>query len=134
MERDRTGAPAIEENAAVVRRLLEAVLGRGEFQLLPDLVAPDYIGHLPIGDHYGPDGVRIDIAAYRAALPDLEVSIDEVTDLGDRVLRRYAIRGTHLDPLLGHPPTGLPLELRISAIDHLENGRLIESWVTICCE
>jgi predicted ester cyclase len=134
MERNGMDAPVPEGNALIVRALLEAVLGRGDYHLLPELIAPDYIGHLPIGDHYGPEGARIDIAAYRAALPDLTVQIEELADYGDRVTRRYTIRGTQTGALLGHPPTGRPLEMRVSAIDRLANGRLVESWVTVCRE
>jgi predicted ester cyclase len=119
-------------NLAVVRQLLEAALGRGDVGLLPELVAPDYVGHLPIGDHYGPEGVRIDITAYRAALPDLTLTIEELFELDDRVVRRYTIRGTHRGPLLGLPPTDQPIELRAIAIDRLEAGRLVESWVMVC--
>ncbi len=53
------------ENKEIVRRLVEEVLGRGRVELIPALVAADHVGHLPIGDHYGPEGVRIDVAAYR---------------------------------------------------------------------
>ena len=30
----------------VVRRLMQQVWGEGRFDLLPDLVAPDYVAHL----------------------------------------------------------------------------------------
>jgi hypothetical protein len=118
-------------NRAVVRQLVEAALGRGEVDLLPELISPKYVGHLPIGDHYGPEGVRIDFAAYRAALPDLTVMVDELIDLEDRVVRRYTIRGTHLGVWLGRPPTGKPVELRVIAIDQIEEGMLVESWITM---
>lgn len=119
-------------NLAVVRLLLEAALGQGDVGLLPELIAPDYVGHLPIGDHYGPEGVRIDIAAYRAALLNLTVTIDELIELDNRVVRRYTISGAHHGPLLGYQPTGQPIELRAIAIDRLEAGRLVESWVMVC--
>jgi len=120
-----------DRHLAAVRLLLESALGRGEVKLLPELIDPLYVGHLPIGDHYGPEGVRIDIAAYRSALPDLTVTIDELIELDDRVIRRYTIRGTHQGPLLGLPPTAQPIELRMVAIDRLEAGRLVESWVMV---
>ncbi len=140
MEPTRYDTPSmitpVEENQArnleVVRQLLEAALGRGDLGLLPELIAPNYVGHLPIGDHYGPEGVRIDIAAYRAAHPDLTLTIEELIELDDRVVRRYTVRGTRRGPLLGHPPTGQPIELRAIAIDRLEAGQLVESWVMVC--
>jgi steroid delta-isomerase-like uncharacterized protein len=116
-------------NKAVVRRLMNDVWGRGELQLIPGLVSDDYVGHFPTGDHYGPEGVRIDIAAYRTAFPDLSVIIDDLFVAGDRVVRRYTLRGTHVRPLLGMPPSGKSISLRAIAIDRLVDGRLLESWV-----
>ena len=42
---------AASENKETVRRLVEEVLGRGHVELIPELVAADHVGHLPIDDH-----------------------------------------------------------------------------------
>jgi hypothetical protein len=34
-----------EQNKAFVRRLMEEVIGRGNFALVEELVAADYVGH-----------------------------------------------------------------------------------------
>ena len=114
-----------------VRRLIDDVWNLGHLDMLTDLVADGYVGHLPIGDHYGPQGVRIDIAAYRAAVPDLAVTLDDLMSVGDRVVRRYRICGTHRKPFMGIPASGLPVALRAIAIDRIADGKLIESWVQI---
>lgn len=118
-------------NIEVVRRLLEDVLGRGRLELLDELVDADYVGHLPIGDHYGPAGVRIDVAGYRTAFPDLVVTLDDLFADRDKVVRRFTLRGTHQRPFLGIPASGQPAVLRGIAIDYLTDGRLVESWVQI---
>lgn len=51
-----SGEATTETNAAVVRRLVEEVWGRDRSELIPALVADAYVGHLAIGDHYGPEG------------------------------------------------------------------------------
>jgi hypothetical protein len=56
-------------NLDIVRRLMDEVWAAGRLQLIPELVADDDVGHLPIGDHHGPEGLRINIAANRAAFP-----------------------------------------------------------------
>jgi hypothetical protein len=96
-------------NLDVVRRLMGEVWDGGNLALLPQLIADSYVGHLPIGDHYGPGGVRIDIEAYRRAVPDL--------------VRHFSLSGT-----LG---SGSPFVLNGIAIDRLEEGRLVESWAVI---
>jgi predicted ester cyclase len=116
-------------NLAAVRRLLEEVWGRGAWHLIPELIAHDYVGHFPIGDHYGPEGVRIDVAAYRTAMPDLTVTVEELLEAGDCVIRRYSLRGTQVRPLLDIPATGAVVTLRALAIDRMAGGLLRESWV-----
>lgn len=118
-------------NKEIVRRLVEEVLGQGRLELLPDLVAADYIGHLAMGDHYGPGGVRIDIASYRRAFPDILVTLEDLLADGDKVIRRFTLRGTHQGTFLGVAASGRPVALRGIAIDRLAEGRLMESWVQI---
>jgi predicted ester cyclase len=118
-------------NKEIVRRLMEEALGRGDVRLIPALVAAEYVGHFSIGDHYGPEGVRIDIAAHRAAFPDLVVTLDDLLADGDKVVRRFTLRGTHLRSFHGVPASGGPVVLRGIAIDRLAGNRLVESWVQV---
>ena len=124
-------ATASLSNMEVVRRLMEEALGQGHVKVLAELVDGGYVGHLPIGDHYGPEGVRIDFAAYRAALPDLAVTLDDLFADGDKVVRRFTLRGTRRWPVPGNPAGDGPVVLRGIAIDRLERGLLVESWVQI---
>jgi steroid delta-isomerase-like uncharacterized protein len=117
--------------AQTVRRLMDDVWNGGHFELLAELVADCYVGHLPIGDHYGPQGLRIDVAAYRTALPDLVVTLDDLLTAGDQVARRYTLCGTHRQPFMGVPASGHLVELHGIAIDRLADGKLIESWIQI---
>jgi hypothetical protein len=119
------------QNAAVVRCLMEQVLGDGRFDLLPGLVALEYEGHFPLGDHYGPEGVRIDAVTYREAFPDLTVTLDDLFTAGDKVVRRFTLRGTLQYPYLGVPASGKPVALRGLGIDRLVGGLLVESWVHV---
>lgn len=114
-----------------VQRLIDEVWNDGNYDVLPDLVADDYVGHLPIGDHYGPEGLRIDIAAYRAALPDLVATVHDLLAAGDKIVRRYTLAGTHRQPFMGLPASDVLVELHGIAIDRLADGKLIESWIQI---
>lgn len=119
------------KNKETVRQFVEEVLGQGHLELLPDLVADEYVAHLAIGDLYGPGGVRVEIATYRRAFPDLTVTVDELLVDGDKVVRRFTLRGTHHGAFLGVPASGRPVMLRGIAIDRLAGSRLVESWVQI---
>ncbi len=120
-----------KRNEEIVRRLVEEVINRGAIELLPLVVGPDHVGHDPLGDHYGPDGVRIGVAELRAAFPDLRVTIEDVMATGDRVARRFTIRGTHRGPFMGFPGTGRSVTATGIAIDRLADGKLAESWVCL---
>ena len=119
------------ENKEIVRQLVEKVLGQGHLELLPDLVADEYIGHLTSGDLYGPGGMRVEVSTYRRAFPDLTVTVDELLVEGDKVARRFTLRGTHRGAFLGVPASGQTVMLRGIAIDRLSGGQLVESWIQI---
>ena len=116
------------DNLRIVRLLLDEVWGMGAFHLLPGIVAPTYVGHIPLGDHYGPDGVRIEIQTYRAVLPDLTMTINELLARGNKVVRRFTVTGS-FTPAAMHSSRSIVLEG--IGIDCLAQGQLIESWIKI---
>jgi steroid delta-isomerase-like uncharacterized protein len=119
------------DNEQLVRQFIEAVFNRGETDPLPALVATDHVGHDPLGDHYGPEGVRIGVAELRAAFPDLRVTIDDIVAAGDRVAHRLTLHGTHRGAFLGLPPTGRVISATGIAIDRVAAGKLAERWVVL---
>jgi steroid delta-isomerase-like uncharacterized protein len=120
-----------EGNEAVIWRLIEEVLNQGQTDLLAELVAADHVGHDPLGDHYGREGLRIVVAEYRAAFPDLRVTIEDLVTDGDRVVRRFTLRGTHDGSFMGIPPTGRVVTAAGIAIDRFTDGKVAESWVSL---
>jgi predicted ester cyclase len=131
MPRTDTVASAPRDNLRVVRRLMKEVWATGDLNLLPELVANDYVGHLPIGDHYGPVGARIDIESYRRAMPDLTVTLADLFAVDDKVVRRFTLLGTHALPFLGFRASGKRVALGGIAIDRLANGQIVESWIRL---
>jgi predicted ester cyclase len=125
------GAAMTERNKTIVRRLVEEVIGRGRVDALSEILAPHYVAHLAFGDHFGPEGLRIEIDTLWTAFPDLTVTLDDLLADGDRIARRYTVRGTQVGPLYGHLPSGRPAILRGLAIDRLTAGRIVESWIAV---
>jgi predicted ester cyclase len=120
-----------ESNSAIVRRFVEDAIARGLLDHLSELVAEDYVGHLPFGDHYGLEGIQIDVAAWRVAFPDLAATIELLLVDGDVVVRRFTLRGTHEGPFLGLEATRKRMKVTGIAVDRLVAGRMVESWVAI---
>lgn len=118
-------------NKALVRRFIEEVVNRNNARLLPELVAADHVRHAPDGDLYGLEGVRIDVAEWRAAFPDLCLALEDLIAEGDRVVSRFVLLGTQAGPFWGGPATGRAVAVGGVAIDRLAGGRLAESWVSL---
>ena len=89
------------KNEAIVCQLIEEVLNGGQTDLLAELVAADHVGHDPLGDHYGREGLRIVVAEYRAAFPDLQLIVEDLVAEGDKVVTRIRVTGTHEADLPG---------------------------------
>ena len=118
------------DGAGVVTRLVDEVINGGNTRLLPAIVAPEHVTHDPTGDLYGPEGLRIDIAGYRSAFPDLRMTTEDYVADGDRVARRFTLRGTHQGAFMGVAPTGRRVSLDGLAIHRVAEGRLVETWLS----
>jgi predicted ester cyclase len=119
----------VEENKVLVTRFVEDVFNGGNTRLLAEMVSPEHVSHLPNGDHYGPEGVRIDIASFRAAFPDLRLMILDMVAEYDRVVFRFVADGTHEGPFMGVAPTGKRVKVDGIVIDHVRDGKTFERWV-----
>jgi predicted ester cyclase len=117
------------ENVDRVRAFFEEAFCQNCMRTLQETHADTHISHLPSGDHYGPEGVRIDIAGYLEAFPDLRVVLEEIFDAGESVAYRFKATGTHLGAFLGFTPTGRPVHIVGIGIDRIENGKFIERWI-----
>ena len=76
---------------AKVQQFVEAVWKRGRLELIDELVAADYVGHLSSLEPavLGPDGVRTLVSSRRGAHPDLYIKIEDQIAEDDRVVTRW---------------------------------------------
>ncbi len=117
------------ENVERVRNFFEVAFCQNCMRTLQETHADSHVSHLPSGDHYGPEGVRIDIAGYLEAFPDLQIALEEMFDAGESVAYRFRATGTHQGAFLGFKPTGRPIHIDGLGIDRIENGKFIERWM-----
>ena len=120
-----------EENKALVRRVFEE-LDRQNLGVLDETLVPDYVHHdpaLPSDMQRGRDNYRQGTAMFYTAFPDLQGTIEDMLDLGDKVASRLRWRGTHQAELMGIPPTGKRIAAAGTAIMRFEGGKLAEEWV-----
>jgi predicted ester cyclase len=117
------------DNVERVRSFFEETYCANDFRRLQSMHAETHVSHLPSGDHYGPEGVRIDIAAMLEAFPDLNIVLEETLDAGESVAYRFRATGTHLGAFLGFGPTGRAVHIDGIGIDRIEDGKFIERWI-----
>src|SRR3712207_3145234 len=97
----------LDRNKAIYRRYIQQVFNEGRVDLLDELLAPSYVYHeAPPGTLPGAEGIKQVVSMFRAAFPDLEITIDDQIAEDDQVCSRATTRGTHQGDIFGIPATG----------------------------
>jgi predicted ester cyclase len=117
------------ENVERVREFFAECCQRNNIRALQATHAETHVSHLPTGDHYGPEGVRIDMAGLLESFPDLRIVLEDVYDAGESVAYRFKATGTHLGAFLGFTPTGRSVHIEGLGIDRIQDGKFIERWI-----
>jgi predicted ester cyclase len=118
-----------EENKAIVRRLYREVFCRGDEEALREIAVPEFANHSPQLDSCQcRDGYWEVISQLRAAVPDLEIRVEDEVAAEDKVACRVTVSGTFVTPYGGIFPTGGEIVLGGIAIFRLEGGRVVEGW------
>jgi predicted ester cyclase len=114
------------------------VWNRRDFGALDEIVDQNCVTHQvrsaaePISTAArGPQALRQHIEAWLAAFPDIRVTTDLRCAYGNQVISWVSMRGTHLAPWQGIPPTGRQITLRTVAQHRIEGGRIVEDWVIV---
>jgi steroid delta-isomerase-like uncharacterized protein len=96
-----------------------------------ELFAPDYILHdpgTPGGILQGLEDIKDHTAMLYRGMPDFYTTIEELIAEDDRVVGRFTHRGTHLEEMLGMPPTGNKVEVEAINIYKIADGKFVEGW------
>jgi predicted ester cyclase len=115
-----------EENKALARRSWEFL---DNPDVLEEVYLPDLVWHEPDHDVQGYEDARQFVSMYKAAFPDLNVTVEDVIAEGEKVATRVTIRGTHQGEVEEFgPPTGMQIELTGITISRIEGGKIVEDW------
>jgi steroid delta-isomerase-like uncharacterized protein len=120
---------SVETNKSVARRFIEEVWNEGKLDRIDELMAADVVSHdLVPGQTTDRNGVKAAIAAFRAAYPDLRLTIEDMFGEGDRVATRVTIRGTQTVDLPGQPAKGEVFTWAGIGITRYRDGQIVEQW------
>jgi steroid delta-isomerase-like uncharacterized protein len=119
-----------DENKRLIQRFVEETINRKDLHAVDELVAKDFIEHVPFpGQGPGRDGLRDAIATFLSAFPDIQWTTDEQVGEGEKVVSRFSWTGTHRGEFLGIPPTGKSVTVWGVVMDLVRDGVLSESRI-----
>lgn len=104
-----------DTNRSIVRRLWEEVWNSRDFDLVGEIMSPDYAEH---EKQFAPMWLTI--------FPDAQFAVEEMIAEGDKVVSRVTFRGTHQAEYKGIPATGRSVEVKAVWIHRLAGGRIVE--------
>jgi predicted ester cyclase len=115
----------MSEVEEVLQGIYEAI-NTGDLVLLDKFVAPGYVEHSE--GFQGVEPFKQQVTAFRAAFPDLRVTIEDVLIDGDRFASRTTVTGTHTGDLMGMPATGKHISVEAVDIGRVGSGQAQERW------
>lgn len=115
-------------NIAVQKNMKQAV-NSGNWEMLKLAFDLNVKDHDPApGQKPGPEGFVEFFRAFRAAFPDLTVSINHLISDDNNVAIAYTIAGTHGGMFQGIAPTGRQICVRGMQIARFMKGKIVERW------
>ena len=101
----------------------------GDEALLKEAIAPSFTDHtLPPGRPQGPQGPAFASRQFRAAVPDLEVTVEKLIVAGDYVTVHMSFTG-HFTGRFGQTQgKGQPTPFIATDLVKIENGRVTDNW------
>lgn len=117
-----------QQHQEIVVRFLEAV-NNGDFATIQEVVAPDVVWHGgSFGTMHGLGELQPFFSSVFSAFPDLQITLEDVIEEGDRVAARFTWTATHREAFMGILPTGRRVTVGGINIYRIAGGRIAEEW------
>lgn len=130
---DRSDEQAeISTNKPTVRRFHD-VANTGDAELLSEtvdeIVEPHALIRTPLPlEASGAQALKEVFSRLHRVFPDLQVTIEDLIEEGDKVVSRNSVTGTHQGEYMGLPPTGKSVTYNEIFVFRFVNGRIAETW------
>jgi predicted ester cyclase len=127
LEKYRAQAAVEARNIEIIKAAI-AEVDKGNLEGFQAYVAPEFKLYAPSNSTtpVSRDDYMAMVKMMTAAIPDMVHNVTEVFAVGDKVVLRVAIQGTHLAELQGIPPTGRKVSVSFIAIMRLKDGLVVE--------
>ncbi len=115
-----------------IRRIFDKGFNQGNLAVVDEVLSPNHIAHNAIGGApNGPHGLKLLIAMFRTAFPDLHCTVEDEIHEGDKFSARWTMSGTHQGLFLGNPPTGKRVRVPGLIFGRTMDGKVAEDWTII---
>jgi len=123
-----------QQNMAVVRGA-HAALARGDFESFAATIGPTYVRHcqaMPPAQQelQGTEEFFAFLREFLEAVPEYEDTLSQMIADGDRVAYVSTMKGVQTGPMGDLPATGKGFTLVNIIIQRLEDGKIVETWVS----
>jgi len=115
-------------NKQLVLRWKDEIWNKRNLNIVDELYAPDYRGHMAATLIRGSEALKQLLAAYFAAFDDIHLTSQFLIAEGDMVAVYDTIRLKHTGAFEGIPPTGLEATITSTDIYHIVDGKVVEQW------
>jgi predicted ester cyclase len=131
-EKNKISTPntPLDAGAAVIRRNIEEVQGKGNWEVFDELFAKDFIDHTPQTGGFKADKASVKdlYTMLRTAFPDFHAKIHWQTVDGDMITSYKTYYGTHEGPIFGLEPTGCKMHFESVDVMRVRNGQITDHW------
>jgi predicted ester cyclase len=120
---------SIERVKELGRLSVEEIFNKGNLDLIPEIVSPDYVNHAANGqDVKGIEGFRQMVVTMRTAMPDLHFTVDDTIIEGDKAANRCTLTGTYSGTIGDVEIKDKKIKMTQAIFARVENNQIIEGW------
>ena len=114
----------------MAHRWFEEVWNQRRPEVVHELIHPDGVGHLSLGDVIGPEPFLERVYwPFIASFPDLHIAIEDSLGDEDDIAIRWHATGTHTgEPFFGIAASGRCIDIIGITWIRYRDGRMIEGW------
>jgi steroid delta-isomerase-like uncharacterized protein len=114
-------------NIATAKRVLLEKMGQGRFDKLDEIYGPGFVAHGGSRD-YTLEEDNESGKVWRAAFPDLRVTVERTAASDALVAVHWRATGTNTVAAAGMPGKGARAEMEGMTFFRFANGRIVEEW------
>ena len=120
---------SVEENKRIAIAVFPAAWNHGDFAPAEKYVDAEVVDHFD--NSQGIEAFKGVINGFRAAFPDIELTVQHEIAEGDLVVHHWTMTGTHKGAFQGLPPTDKSLTWTGITIVRIADGKIVERWANV---